>query len=607
MLPRRVRELLSDVAVELEAELKRSSLLLRDLLNRQVAFTKLLEDLRAQRLRLGQGVSSSTEGGDGETRAEGSAQADGSSGLPDLNRELLLLGINSPAFERTNAAIVVIGALIDRDRKLGALTEAFSSDSWLIQRYVRFREEKLVAKHALFALLKPILYLDCALFGYAAAVRSNGSVPELARNFAWGEKEQIAQDQAAIRAGEQGKAVRFGSLAASQKILFLHGQFPRQDRVNAPGGYLELARILDGSDSVDVVVMEEHYCNVITLKGMQKFYSPLFTCTGYAQFSTGGDSWFTHLAVYIEFMEAGENFQGDDLRSHKLLCTESFQSDDRLMRDLHAERLSGSDPTSTARRFDFLLPFDTPGKLRLQERLTSNEQQAKFREAAGLKSAKRNYSLNLPRSGNTNLRRPGHRSGSPYPSDASRSRSGSPSLRSSASRESLNSMDSHMAAPRSVSVPAPGSKAHLVKWNGSETRFTVGDVTRTHSRVDAKGAAEKLGLKLADFCPESLFSTKQGDARFALCTRWGQPGHESCKSSAHVTPDGWDGPSFHRDFVTVVTPSGSSNRAGRTAEPARRDEERKSDRRMFGGRDGGGKPGKGGKRRSSGNDRPTRA
>ena len=140
-----------------------------------------------------------------------SGRKDVGDALTDLSREMLIAGVNAPAFGATNSAIALLCPLDTQDKKIAALGEAFSSDSWLIQRYVCHREVKLDGKHRLFMLLKPILYLDGVYFGAAAALRKDNTIPPLARNFVWGEKEQIAGDSAAVAAGVEGKSVRFGA------------------------------------------------------------------------------------------------------------------------------------------------------------------------------------------------------------------------------------------------------------------------------------------------------------------------------------------------------------------------------------------------------------
>ena len=544
-LPRRSRELLSALLDDLEAELSRSSLFLEDLLDNRMPrgpFSKVLDELKAHRFRLGAGLEVSSAGS-----SEDSSSSLG--GLRNLTKEQLILAINQPQFNLTFLAIKALGELTSRDKKMEALQEAFTSDSWLVARYMRFREEKLVHRHPLFALLKPILYLDCAYFGSVAAMKPGGVLPHLARHYAWGEQEQIASDKAAVEATAAGKSVRFGSQPRSMKELFLTGQFPLIDYVNAPGGYLELSRILDNADFAETVPYREHFCNTVTLRGMQKFWSALFTASSYSQASERGDTWWTHVEVYISFVSEGENLVGEELEAHKSLAQSCFIEDLRLLRDLHAERLAGvGELADGEQRFDFLLPFETPAKAKLKERSEHIENLAQWRRAAGMAPSKRAYSV----VGLSHLSR-SHRPPSPFAPSESRSSSVASRSSSRASRD--GSVDSSIAFNPRPAPAEPGAKSHLVTWNGARTRFTVGNVNRAHTVVDAKGAAEELGVDINSVCWESLFSTKPGNERFALCPKWGHQGHENERSACHATPAGWDAEKFHRLFTKVVRPS----------------------------------------------------
>ena len=146
-----------------------------------------------------------------------------------------------------------------------------AGESWLIHRYLSYREVKIENKHALFGTLAPIMYLDFKYYGTAAAMKPDGSVPRLARQYAWGEAEAVARDDAAVVATAAGKAVRFESMAKSSKEQFDDGDFPQIDFVNPTGGYLELERVLDGAAEAESVPYTLHFCCTPTLEGMHKF------------------------------------------------------------------------------------------------------------------------------------------------------------------------------------------------------------------------------------------------------------------------------------------------------------------------------------------------
>ena len=141
--------------------------------------------------------------------------------------------------------------------------------------------------------MAPIMYLDYKYYGVGVAMKPDGTVPRLARQYAWGEAESVARDEAAVVATAAGKAVRFGSMAKSCKEQFDDGDFPQIDFVNPKGGYLELERILDGASEAEGVPYALHFCRAATLEGMQKFWSKLFTARGYSRVSAHGDTWHT--------------------------------------------------------------------------------------------------------------------------------------------------------------------------------------------------------------------------------------------------------------------------------------------------------------------------
>ena len=575
-LPRRTRELLSDLASALEIELDRSSLRLLDLFNKGEPFHKVMEELRTHRVRLGSAESSSAGGApDGASDpAAGLRLAGSDHRLQNITRDALQRALNSPAFEKAYRDVQALGGLDAQDSKLRALGIVFSAGSRLLTRFLRYREARLEATHELFSMVKPLLYLDMFYLGQAAAIFQSNPVPKLARNFAWGEAEQIERDEASRSAQDSGKAVRFGSSAKSNKELFFEGKYPRINYVDAPGGFLELARLLDNADAAEKIPRAEHFCNVRTLEGIQMFWSPLFTAKGYAKESLVGDTWWTHCQVYIKFVREGENLIGAELTSHKELSSECFLADLRLLEQLDAERIGTPDPGGLG--LDYVLPFVTPAKEKLRERSSTNLQFAEFRRAAGFGSSKRTFTL----AGLASTARSSRIVGSPYPS-RSASRSPSPSSRSAAGstgskKSSVSSAGSNASAD---GTQLPGSKSYLVKYNGSCTHFTIGDTTKAHDRCSAKGMAEDCKVDINDHCWECMpgISVKSGDAVFSLCTQWGKPGHESKQSSAHVPPSGWDGARMRRRHVVRVDPS--AVRGGKSSsrqDGSRRDDKSKS-------------------------------
>ena len=126
------------------------------------------------------------------------------------------------------------------------------------------------------------MYLDSTYYGAALAMRPDGSIPKPAEHYKWGDTERIEKDSAALEASSQGKAVRFGSMAKSCKDLFTIGEIPQIDHVNAPGGYLELDRRLDGATEVQFVPLSLHYCTRSTMEGMQEFWAKAWSARGYA-------------------------------------------------------------------------------------------------------------------------------------------------------------------------------------------------------------------------------------------------------------------------------------------------------------------------------------
>jgi len=570
-LPRRTREPLADVLDELEAEARQSSLMLNDAINRARPFADILADWREHRQRIGSGVALGSHAGADTTR---DSEFGGSAALVDLSREQVAAGLNEPSFARAWSAIAALGPLTNNNAKLGALAIAFTSDSWIIHRYLDHREKKLETKHDIFSTLEAILYLDCTYYGAALAMRPDGSIPKLAEHYKWGDKERIDKDTAALEASSQGKAVRFGGMAKSCKDLFTIGEIPQIDHVNAPGGYLELDRLLDGASEVQSVPLSLHYCTRSTMEGMQAFWAKAWSARGYAADSTTGDTWRTHCAFYVVFIKEGESLSGDEKASHDKLCDECFREDLRLIKDLHAERCKGRPLAAGVRRFDHLIDFGSPAKLKISTRRQKREELSYWREAAGFSSEKR--MLSVPGVASSSSQR-SRRDSSPYPS-RSQSRSVSPSRGSDSGGSALSDV-----APFKPS--APGSKAELVKYNGACTHFTLGDTTKRHHKCNAKGMAEDCGVDIDSFCWESGISTKPGDAKFALCTRWGMPGHDSVKSKCHIPPPNFDAERMRSKFCVLVDPASrrpkqrDNDRSPRSKERGRGDDRRRDSRR----------------------------
>ena len=80
----------------------------------------------------------------------------------------------------------------------------------------------------------------------------------------------------------------------------------------------------------------------------------------------------------------------------------------------------------------------------------------------------------------------------------------------------------------------PGSAKSLASWT-DDTHLRVGATV-----YDVEAVAKLYSLDVAEMCWPVLLTVKRGGHALCLCPKWGEPGHTSLTSKAHVKPKGWN-------------------------------------------------------------------
>ena len=445
--------------------------------------------------------------------------------------------------------------LSSEDKQLEALALAFESPSVLLHRYLAFGESWLVSRHELFSLLKPLLFRRGLHFGRLQAVRSDGKIPKLARNFAWGDRELLQR----AKERQESRSIRFGA-TRSQLEFFLAGLFSLMDWVNLPGGYLELDALLN-DNTAEYLEARHHLCTVAALEGIQRFGNRTFVAFGYPHTSRRGHTWHTLLQVYIDYMKQGRNLSGPRREAWNSLSVASLHSDIALAQELHLGRLTHPNPLS--QRLEFLIPFESAGVKDLQDRLEETENVVTLQRALG-----------IGRQDQTPLRVEG------VYGDRLRDRPPTPGVRDRTPRDRSRLSPSPSPGRSLLVLPkttgrdasdAGGSRASLVEYNAGGTKLAIGRPSGVRELIDVAAMAQHFSVPHSSKCWESFMSTKSGDARFSLCTRWGQPGHESPHSAAHQPPLDFDATVARTKFSRQLGPgarmgssAASSNRNSRS-------------------------------------------
>jgi hypothetical protein len=517
--------------------------------------SKIVNALQA----VAQTSSGASSGGAGPSAGGSSAAMEPAFGSArTLAPRALEASTNDADFQRVYRDVQKLD-LTKLDDQLEALALAFESKSVLLHRYLSLAEPWLEGRHDLFSLLKPLLFLRGKYFGKGQTVRADGTIPRLAKHHAWGEAEERARDEQL----KGRKAIRFTE-ARSQLEIFLSGNFTVVDWVNSPGGYLEIKALLD-DNSAEWLDPKHHFCTVSCLEGQRDFGSATFVTWGYPKHSRHGYTWYSLLDHYVSYAKAGDTLVGNRREAHNQLARDSLAKDFKYAQELHLGILRHPNPATV--RFDYLVPFDTPGVSDLKERLSVTEDVAILQRAMGLERGDRRplrvegvYESGLPqpKRASTPIPLPDDYRGRERDRGRDRDRRGddrdrdrrrdeherrSPSserrVGSDDSRE-RNRSDSRDRDRSPLPFAGGGSRSDLVEWSAGGSKFALGRSDGQRKLYNAADMAKHYGVPVESKCWPSLLSTKTGDARFTLCPRWGKTGHESCDSAAHQPPPKFD-------------------------------------------------------------------
>ena len=110
-------------------------------------------------------------------------------------------------------------------------------------------------------------------------------------------------------------------------------------------------------------------------------------------------------------------------------------------------------------------------------------------------------------------------------------------------KDPKNPKDPKVKGGPSGKAEKPGSLKGIVKWL-DDTHVQIGI-----SIYDVAAICAYYKISIDDFCPACL-SNKPGDSKFALCSKWGESGHEHAKSSAHTVPKGFNLQYISKHFMT---------------------------------------------------------
>ena len=513
--------------------------------------------------------------GDSRLAADGGAPLT-SSACKELTPAAIQAAVRLASFCATYSALQAMA--LDTDRScMAALSICFRSTSTLVHRYLHFAELSLEARHPLFGLIRRARGSMGLYFGQAIVVRPGRAVPRALEFFAWGAAEESANDES--RRAKQ--TLRFAGVCI-QRTLFLQNKLSCMDLVNAPGGFLAVDAIRDGTEAAHISP-DQHYRLFAAFEGFQSFIGAVYLACGYPRDSRDGHTWYTLIDVFLDYLKEGRSLTGPARTAHLDLCDVSFRTALRKIDEGTHRRLTESNPGEAP--FSAILPFDSDGVIQLGQRLAIREEATAFRLALGIGLADvAPVTLEGSREARVGWARseaaaPGASSdrserGRRTERDGRDRRDRSDELRGGGERvrtvrgdsphpgrrgESVSHSRSPSREPIRVKPAAPDAlPGRLVTWDADGTAFIIGRPgpgTR-RTRFDVKAISAHCGVPLASKCWPFLLSTKTGDARLTLCDGTG-PDHVGTTGSAHVPPTGWDGdavranPAFSKSILTA--------------------------------------------------------
>jgi hypothetical protein len=364
------------------------------------------------------------------------------------------------------------------------------------------------------------------------------------------------------------------------------------DLVNAPGGFLAVDAIRDGTVAAHISP-DQNYRLFAAFEGFQSFIGAVYLACGYPRHSQDGYTWYTLVDTFLEYLKEGRSLAGPARTAHLDLCDVSFRTALRKIDEAAQRRLTESNPGEAP--FSAILPFDSDGVVQLGQRLVIREEATAFRLALGLGTADvAPVMLDGSREARTAWTRKEPAPSGPGPSRDERGRRAERGGREDRDRDNARRSGGERSRTLRGDSPHPGRRgqgdsqsrspsreptppklvapvmpaAHLVTWDADGAAFTIGRVAPgvRRTRFDAKAIAAHCGVPLASKCWPFLVSTKTGDARLRLCDGTG-PDHAGHTGSAHVPPAGWDGdavranPALTKTLVTAGRREHSASRS----------------------------------------------
>ena len=503
---------------------------------------------------------SAAPGGDSHPAADGDYAPSALAGK-ELTLAAIQVAVSMPSFCATYERL----RAMPHDTEaayMDMLNLAFKSPSTLIHRYLHYGEATLEARHPLFGLLRPARSVLGLYLGQAIAVRPDRPTPSVLEFFSWGGAEEAANDEAR----RERNTVRFAGTPI-QRCLFLQNKLACMDLVNAPGGFLGVDAVRDGTVALHVS-LDQHYRLPTAFEGMKTFLGAVYIACGYPRQSQDGHTWHTLLDVFIEYLREGRSLAGAARKAHLDLCDVSFRTALRKIDDAARLRLTEANPGEAP--FSAVLPFDSDGVTQLGQRLATREDATAFRLALGLEA---NGTAPLALEGSREAREldGGRRR------QHDRDRRDHPERERGARDRDRRRDSPHPDAPLSASPsrsrdgdsdPSPARQSTVaVAWNSAHTAFTIGrskpGAPRTRFDAAAIAAHHKCGIQ--DKCWPYLVSTKIGNARLTLCDGVG-PEHDGHAASAHVGPPGWDAAAVRANPLWVKLRPAKKERRPRSRE-----------------------------------------
>ena len=479
--------------------------------------------------------------------------------VKQLSLAAIQAAVRMPSFCTAYTALQATNMDTDSGR-MDALNICFRSSSTLIHRYLHFGETSLEARHPLFGLVRCALGAIGLYLGQAIVVRAGRAIPRALEFFSWGAAEDSLNDDNS----RSKQTLRFAGVC-SQRTLFLQNKLARMDMVNAPGGFLAVDAIRDGTVAT-FVSLDQHYKLIAAFEGFQSFIGSVYLACGYPRQSSNGHTWHTLIDVFLEYLKEGRTLAGAAREAHLNLCDSCFRTALRKIDEAASRRLTEANPGEAP--FTFILPFDSDGVIQLSQRLALREEATAFRLALGINAAdiapvvlegsresrttwsrtdrarlgdgdeREGRSRRTERGGREDRDRGGGR-------DRGEGRTHPPRRADSPHPGRLDESDSPSRSASRERVPAKPlapPAGRLVTWNKDRTTFVIGRAGPglTQTLFDAKAIAAHCQVPLASKCWPYLVSTKTGEARLSVCDGTG-PDHVGHTGCAHVPPAGWDG------------------------------------------------------------------